>query len=120
MSNRTTRLYIAPYFDENITVDLAPILAKEQFDVLTAHDAGMLGKSDLEQLQYAVSCERAIVTHDRDDFVELYKDWLEKNRKHFGIIILIRRTTLKDMAQHLLDLLNAETADEMENGLRFV
>lgn len=119
-TQRSTRLYITFYTDENITLDLARMLAKENCDVLTAHDAGMLGKSDPEQLEYATQCGRAIVTHNRNDFLTLYDDWFAKDKNHFGIIVLIRRDTLREMAERLLVLLDTVTFDEMENQLRFV
>lgn len=53
------RLYIAFYMDENVSQDLARALVKNNYDILTARDAGMLGKSDPAQMEYAAQNERA-------------------------------------------------------------
>ncbi len=114
------RLFISIYFDENVTLELARILTRRGFDVLTARDAGMLGRSDADQLEFAISQERAIVTHNRDDFLDLNSRYLSENKRHFGIIILRRREPVGEMLNRLLDVLNQVTADEMEDQLRFV
>ncbi len=114
------RLFISIYFDENVTLELARILTRRGFDVLTARDAGMLGRSDADQLEFSISQERAIVTHNRDDFLDLNSHYLADNKLHFGIIILVRREPTSEMIRRLLGLLDQVTADEMANQLRFV
>ena len=47
----------------------------------------MFGKSDEEQLDFAVSNRRAIVTFNIKDFVLLHQSWLSEGKEHFGIIV---------------------------------
>ncbi|MBI3914459.1 MAG: DUF5615 family PIN-like protein [Chloroflexi bacterium] len=114
------KIYISFYFDEDIEVSIAAMIASEKYDVLTARDAGMLTKSDREQLEFAIREERTIVTHNREHFKELHSEYLREGNKHYGIVILIRRNSFREMANRLLELLGDTMADEMENQLRFV
>jgi len=61
-------LYIHLYFDEDVSVGIVENLRTRGFDVLSVRDAGVLGRSDDEQMLYAVSQKRAMVTHNRVDF----------------------------------------------------
>ncbi len=114
------KLYLSFYFDEDIAVQVAAILTKENYDVLTARDAGMLTRSDTEQLEFAIHQERTVVTHNREDFENLHSEYLDRGDKHYGIIILHRRQVFNDMANRLLKLLDRTTPEEMENQLRYV
>jgi len=114
------KLYLSFYFDEDIAVQVAAILAKENYDVLTARDAGMLTRSDTEQLEFAINQARTVVTHNRDDFENLHSEYLHRGDKHYGIVILRRRQVFNDMAKRLLKLLDRTTSEEMENQLRYV
>jgi Domain of unknown function (DUF5615) len=58
-------LYIHLYFDEDVSAGIVENLRTRGFDVLSARDADALGNSDDEQMLYAVSQRRAIVTHNR-------------------------------------------------------
>jgi predicted nuclease of predicted toxin-antitoxin system len=119
MAEQAVRLYIPLYFDENIASQFAYALRKDKYDVVTAREAGMLGKSDEEQLDYAVTLGRTILTHDRDDYTKLHNQYLERGQDHYGIIILIVRPQRAKMLERLLAFLNEVTADEMGNQLRF-
>ncbi len=49
------------YADENVPVAVSVALKKRGVDVLTAHEAGMLQKDDLQQLFFAASEKRALI-----------------------------------------------------------
>ncbi len=115
-----SRLYIAFYFDENVVNQIAIRLRRKGYDALTARDAGMLGRSDREQFAFAIAEQRTIVTHNRDDFLELNSQYLTRREMHCGIVILIRRNQVGEMVTRLLELLNQTTAAETENQLRFI
>lgn len=116
----TERLYIASYFDENVSGQIADALARKNYDALTAKQAGMLGKSDEEQLDFAVAEQRTIITHDRQDYLKLHLRHLTQGKHHSGIIILNQRKEVGQMISGLLDLFEHTTADEIENQLRYV
>ena len=112
-------LYIHLYFDEDVSAGIVDNLRTRGFDVLSSRDADTLGKPDNEQMFYAVSLSRAIVTHNRADFETQHRKFLENGLKHFGVIIAKRRKDAEVVAR-LLSLLDDATAQEMENQLRYI
>ncbi|MCA1900388.1 MAG: DUF5615 family PIN-like protein [Chloroflexi bacterium] len=112
-------LYIHLYFDEDVSAGIVENLRTRGFDVLSARDAGTLGKSDDEQMLYAVSLRRAIVTHNRVDFEKQHRRFLEEGMKHYGVIIAKRRRDAEVVAK-LLALLDTVAAEEMQNQLRYI
>ena len=112
-------LYIHLYFDEDVSAGIVENLRTRGFDVLSARDAGALGKSDDEQMLYAVSLRRAVVTHNRVDFEKQHRRFLESGMKHYGVIIAKRRKDV-EVVTKLLALLDAVSAEEMQNQLRYI
>ena len=76
------------YLDEDISPKVAEILRKRKVDASSAHDIGMLEASDEDQLAFAASEERAMVTRSRDDFITLTVQFFEAQKPHKGIIIV--------------------------------
>jgi len=116
---KTSSLYIHLYFDEDVSVGIVDNLRTRGFDVLSSRAADALGKSDDDQMLYAVSQKRAIVTHNRADFELQHTKFLEQGLKHYGVIIAKRRKDA-EVAAKLLSLLDDVTAEEMENQLRYI
>ena len=112
-------LYIHLYFDEDVSAGIVENLRTRGFDVLSARDAGALGKSDDEQMLYAISLRRAVVSHNRADFEKQHRRFLEDGMKHYGVIIAKRRKDA-EVVTKLLALLDAVTAEEMLNQLRYI
>lgn len=112
-------LYIHLYFDEDVSVDIVENLRTRGFDVLSVRDAGARCRSDDEQMLYAVSQKRAIVTHNRVDFEKQHVKLLENGMQHYGVIIAKRRKDSEVVAK-LLELLDTVTAEEMKNQLRYI
>jgi hypothetical protein len=112
-------IFIELYNDEDVSVLIAELIRARGFSVLTTLEAGNLGKSDAEQLEFAVSQERVLLTHNRVDFEVLARKYFEESRNHYGIIIAVRRLP-NDMLNRLLEILNQTTADEMINQIRYI
>ena len=112
-------LYIHLYFDEDVSVGIVENLRTRGFDVLSVRDAGARGKSDDEQMLYAVSQRRAVVTHNRVDFEKQHAKFLESGMNHYGIIAAKRRKDV-EVVNKLLALLDTVTAEEMKNQLRYI
>ena len=83
-----SRLTVRYYFDEDISPKIAEILRQEGIDAVSAHEAGMLQISDLEQLEYASSNKRCIVTRNRSDYIRLTIHFFNENRPHSGVLII--------------------------------
>jgi hypothetical protein len=68
------------YFDQHIPATVAQGLRQRGVDVLTAQEADRCGLPDLEQLQFAATEVRVVVTFDTD-YLELAASGLQ----HAGI-----------------------------------
>ena len=79
------------YLDEDVNILLAKLLKAKNILNETTQESGMLGKSDLEQMEYAIKSEAALVAHNRVHFEKIYEDYIYQQKNHNGIIILIRR-----------------------------
>lgn len=112
------RLFIELYLDEDVSVLVAQLIRARGFVAATAHGEGRLGRSDAEQMAYAVSRRMTLLTHNRADFEALARDYLANGHTHHGIIIAVRRTPY-EIAGRLLAILNQVTSDEMEDQLRY-
>ena len=55
---------IALLLDEDVRPMLGEILRQRGYDAIHVLDAGRTGRSDAEQLAYAVSQQRTILTHN--------------------------------------------------------
>ena len=113
---------ISLYLDEDVPPLLASLLRAEQYDVVSAHEVGVLGKTDEEQLLYAASQGRAILTFNQRHFRPLYDEWWSAGRGHSGIVLsraykideigelvrlarnLMVRNSPEDLANHLVYL----------------
>ena len=107
-------LFIRLYLDEDVNVLIAELLKAKGFDAMTARDTGQLKVTDTEQLVYAVSQEKTLVTHNIADFEALVQTYFDTSRSHYDVIFAVRRSP-QAIAQRLLIILNQVTADEMRN-----
>ncbi|MBI4715329.1 MAG: DUF5615 family PIN-like protein [Nitrospirae bacterium] len=76
------------YLDEDLSPRIAEILRKEGIDTLSAHESGLSGSSDLDQLSFAASQERCLVTRNRNDFILLTVRFFNEHRPHSGVLIV--------------------------------
>jgi hypothetical protein len=114
-----SRLFIELYLDEDVDINIAMLIRRRGFLASTAREAGMLQVDDAEQLAYAVTHKKAIVTHNRDDFLLLAKEYDVLGHEHWGIIIARRRSPY-EIVRRLVTLLNTVTADEFQNQVRYI
>lgn len=90
-------------------------------DVQTVVEAGLRGKGDEIQLQWAASKKRVIYTSNASDFCRLHKEYLENGTEHAGIIVVPRqRYNLKQQIRLLLNVIKTKSAEDMQNHLLFL
>jgi len=107
------------YLNEHLSPRLATQLRSYGFDVTSSHGAHMLSSDDDEQFALAVSEQRAIVTFNFRDFVELHDRYIACGKEHWGIILSTEERT-GTLVHRLLRLLNSVTADELKNTVRWL
>jgi predicted nuclease of predicted toxin-antitoxin system len=115
-------LFVKLYLDEDVHPDLAEAVRRNGFDCQSAADAKMLGRTDEQQLEYAASQGRCLVTFNVADFVVLAREWTTAGKAHAGILVT-KQVGLKALGQllkRLLAFLNTTTADEMADVLRYL
>ena len=113
------KVFAAVYTDEDIANLVAILLRSRGWDILTTIEAGMSGYSDDEQLAYAVSENRCLLTHNRVDYERLHLSYLQVERQHSGIIVTPQNNA-HEIAKRVSIILNTLTADEICNQLLYV
>jgi Domain of unknown function (DUF5615) len=106
------------YTDEDMSALVTTLLRSQGFDVATVPEQATLGRTDREQLAFATSLGRCIVTHNRVDCERLHRQYLEEDGRHSGIVIVPQKNAY-EVAQRIGNLVNALTADEMTNQLLY-
>jgi hypothetical protein len=114
-----SRLFIELYLDEDVNILVADPVRAKGFIAVTAQQADQLGKSDPEQLTYAVSQGKTLLIHNRTDFEALAQTYAATGQTHYGLILAFRNPSY-EIARRLLLILNNVTADEIENQVRYI
>lgn len=114
------RIFAALYFDEDVSLHIVRALQNRGFDATCPLDRQALSQSDTQQLERAVAERRALVTHNRKDFEALHEKYVAQGKRHFGIVLAVRRADYRVTVGALLKLLDTFTADEFEGKLLFV
>lgn len=117
MASSTPRLYIALYMDEDVNKQLAKQVRANGYDAISVHEVGNNELSDSAQLEYAILHERAILTHNAQDFEPLFREYAKRKRNHFGIIVS-DQIYIGDLLRRVLNMLNQVDVDEMKNTYR--
>jgi predicted nuclease of predicted toxin-antitoxin system len=105
--------------NEHLSPRLAAQLRQYGFDVTSTVEMNLMGVDDDEQLAYAASSQRAIVTFNHKDFAVRHMRYLAEGQEHWGII-LSTEETLDVLRRRLLRLLNTLTAEELKNQMRWL
>ena len=79
------RLYVDEDAEQNA---LVAGLRSHEFDIVTAMEADMIGRTDREQLEYACQHERTIYSLNAADFARLHAEYLQAAQPHFGIVLI--------------------------------
>jgi len=115
MANQGARLFVALYTDADIHGGLAAQVRRRGFDAISAYEAGTGSLDDPDQLQYATSQRRAILTCNAKDFAPLVDEWYQTGRDHYSVIVS-EQIPIGEMLRRVLRLLDTVSADEMNNA----
>ena len=112
-------LFIELYLDEDVDVLVADLVQARGFVVVTTRDAGNLGASDLDQLSYAAEQHKTLLTHNRNHFGMMSREYRAAGQNHGGIIIAVRHPPY-ELLRRLLRILNQVTFNEMQDQVRYI
>jgi uncharacterized protein with PIN domain len=104
------------HLDEHVARGVADGLRRRGIDVTTTTDAGLSSATDADQLAFARSQGRVLVTHDAD-FLRLHRG----GRLHAGIVYCHQREgSIGDILRGLLLIWELLAPQEMENHVEFI
>jgi len=104
------------HLDENMTNAIAAGLRRRGIDVTTTPEVGLISQPDTEQLAFAFSQNRVLVTHD-DDFIVLHR----RGIKHSGIAYCKpNRRSIGEILHTLILIWEIVEPEEMDNQLEFI
>jgi len=107
------------FVDEDVHDGLAQALRDKGIDALNVREAGRREKSDRDQLLFAVSQGRAIMSFNLVHFEALAVEWFELDMRHYGIIVSPQRE-FRDTLTRCLQLLSSRPAEQIENQLIYL
>ncbi len=113
---------IALYFDEDSQdSDLVQALRLREVDIATSAEAGMNGREDREQLEFAAAQGRALYSFNARDFYRLHTQLLAEGKSHAGIILAPQQQySVGEQMRRLLKLIAAKSPDEMKDQVEFL
>lgn len=103
------------YTDEHVAKAVATGLRQRNIDVLTVQQAGMLGATDLEHLEFARSEKRITFSQD-DDFLRL----AAAGHEHAGIIYAPQQTPIGEIVRGLALIYHVLSTEDMANHIEFL
>jgi predicted nuclease of predicted toxin-antitoxin system len=106
------------YTDEDMSALIATLLRSRGLDVTTVPEQATLGKTDREQLEFATSLGRCLLTHNRVDFERLHLQYIQEDKQHSGIIVVPQKNAY-EVARRIGILVSALMPDELMNQLLY-
>ena len=90
-------------------------------DVITALDAGVIGRTDEQQLEYATTQGRALYGFNVAHFYRLHTAYVTQGKSHAGIVLARQqRYSVAEQTRHLLRLVASKSAADMKNRVEFL
>jgi len=107
------------FVDEDVHLGLAPALRKRGFDVIHAQELDRKGRTDREQLEWALQEKRCIVSFNVKAFVSLHNQFVLEGREHHGIIVSKQRP-FGETLQRLLKIIRPFDQETIKNRIEFL
>ena len=102
--------------DEDVALSLAEALCRRGVDAIHVAELGRRGLSDEDQLAFAVAGKRVLITHNRNDFLRLAREWWETGRHHPGIVYA-RHAPPGELLRRVLALVEAISESNLRDAV---
>jgi hypothetical protein len=101
--------------------DLVEALRSRGITVITALDAGLIARSDDQQLAFASEHGCVLYTFNVSDFYRLHTVWVGVGREHAGMILAPQqRFSVGEQLRRILRLRATMSAAHMRNQVEFL
>lgn len=107
------------FLDEDFHAGMAHALRKRGYDAVHAQEMERKGRSDSDQLLFAVRQERCFLSFNVRDFVILHNEYTKSQHEHWGIIVS-KQLPFRETMSRLLPLLQLKTKETMKSRLEFL
>lgn len=118
----TGKLFAGIYVDADLTPRIVPALHQRSYEARSALEDGLGAADDEEILTRATALDMVVLTNNDRDFTYLAQQWMKSGRSHAGILISeqYRNRQFGEFLRRLLRFLDAVSADEMRNSVRYL
>lgn len=107
------------FTDEDVFGPVAAALRRAGVDAISTPEAGRLGASDEEQLEWAVREGRAIISFNVAHFAALHNRWMKDARHHSGIVVSSQRP-IGDLLRRLNHMAKQLDAESLTDRLEYL
>ena len=107
------------FIDEDVHSRLAHALRKRGYNAIHAQELERKGRSDSDQLLFAIQQERCFFTFNVKDFVILHSKHVKNRQEHWGIIVS-KQIPFRETISKLLRLLQHSDKETMKSRLEFL
>ena len=107
------------FIDEDVHEGLAAALRRKGIDAVNAHECERKEAKDAEQLAFAVSQQRALMTFNLADFEALADEYFWQGKHHFSILVSPQRS-LRETLRRLIVLTSKFTRESLANQLIYL
>jgi hypothetical protein len=107
------------YLDEDVHKKVATALRLKGYDVISSHEVQKQSLSDYQQLEYAISEQRAIFSFNIGDFKRLHEEYILSGKDHFGII-LSKQIPIGETIKRLTKFLYTHSSEEVKNNIFWI
>ena len=110
---------ISLFLNEDVHEGLAAALRRQGIDAVNTQECGRKEAKDAEQLAFAVSQQRALMTFNIADFEALADEYFWQDKHHFGIIVSPQRSFWETFRRLVL-LTSKFTRESLANQLIYL
>jgi len=107
------------YLNENIPTVLADALKRRGYDAVTTQTHGKRQAADIDQILFAASQNRAILTFNTAHYVKLYIELHKKHINHSEIVVS-EQLSIGELLKRLLKLASSLSTEDIKNRLEYL